>query len=87
METVIEFMAKGGLIMYPLLLCSILGLAIVIEKIASLRRKKVIIPEIVSVLDNIKGPEDIGLAISICQKHKGAFANVIGVGLENQTIH
>ncbi len=84
MENVLDFIDKGGFVIYPLLLCSIVGLAIVIEKIISLRRKKVIVPEIVNVLDNIKGPGDIGLALSICEKHKGPFANIIRVGLESR---
>jgi biopolymer transport protein ExbB len=84
MEYVLEFFGKGGFVMYPLLLCSIAGLAIVIEKLLVLRRKTVIVPEIVNVIDNIKGAGDIGLALSICEKHKGPFAAVIRVGLENR---
>lgn len=84
MEHVFEFFRKGGFIIYPLLICSIIGLAIVIEKWLVLRKKKVIIPEIVNILDNIKGSADIGLALSICEKHKGPFANIIRVGLENR---
>lgn len=86
MKHVLEFLSKGGFIMYPLLLCSIAGLAIVIEKLITLRRKKVIIPEVISVLDNIKGPGDTGLALSICEKHKGPFANIIRIGLENRDL-
>jgi len=72
--------------MYPLLLSSIIGLAIVIEKTMSLQRNKVIVPEIVSVLDNIKSSGDIGLALSICEKHDGSFANIIKAGLENRDL-
>ena len=86
MEHVLDFFDKGGFIIYPLLLCSVLGLAIVIEKFLSLRRKKVIIPEVVTVLDNIKNPGDVGLALSICEKHKGPFANIIRIGLENREL-
>ena len=86
MNHVIEFLSKGGLIIYPLLLSSVLGLAIVIEKLVSLRRKKIIIPEIISVLDNIKDAKDIGLASSICDKHKGPFARTIQVGLDNRDL-
>lgn len=86
MEQAFDFFGKGGLIMYPLLLCSIAALAIVIEKMIALRRKKVIIPEIVSVLDNIKGAPDVGLALSICEKHSGPFANIIRAGLENRSL-
>ncbi len=84
MEHILEFLNKGGFVIYLLLLCSIAGLSIVIEKLLSLRRKKVIIPEIVTVLNHIKGPEDVGLALSICEKHRGPFANIIRVGLENR---
>ncbi len=86
MEQVLDFISKGGLMMYPLFLCSILGLAILIEKSVSLRRSKVIVPEIVGVLDNIKGPGDVGLALSICERHQGPFANIIRVGLENRDL-
>lgn len=86
MEHVLDFFDKGGFVIYPLLLCSIVGLAIVIEKSLSLRRKKVIIPEIVNVLDNIKGPDDVGLALSICEKHNGPFPNIIRIGLENREL-
>lgn len=86
MEHVIDFFNKGGLMMYPLLLCSIIGLAVVIEKTISLRRKNVIVPEIVNVLENIKGPDDVGLALSICEKHQGPFANIVRVGLENRDL-
>ncbi len=85
MENTLYFFQKGGFIIYPLLLCSIAGLAIVIEKGLALRRKKVIVPEIVNVIDNIQGPGDIGLALSICEKHEGPFANIIRVGLENRS--
>lgn len=86
MEQVWQFLVKGGIIMIPLAICSIVGLAIVLEKTLSLRRKKVIVPEIVSVLENIKGPDDINLGLSICKKHEGPFANIIRVGLENREL-
>ncbi|MDQ1351101.1 MAG: biopolymer transport protein ExbB [Acidobacteriota bacterium] len=83
MKHALEFFSKGGPVMYPLLLCSIIALAVVIEKLITLRRKKVIVPEVVGVLNNIKEPGDMGLALSICEKHKGPFANIIRLGLEN----
>ncbi len=84
MENVLVFLKKGGVIIYPLILCSIICLAVVIEKLLTLRRKKVIIPEIVSLIENIKGVDDIGLALSICEKHKGPFPTIIRVGLEKR---
>ena len=37
----------------------------------------------VSVLENVKGANDFGLAVSICEKHNGPFANIIRISLEN----
>jgi len=86
MKHIWDFLAKGGIIMVPLFLCSITGLAIVIEKFISLRRRKVIIPEVVSVLENVKGANDFALAASICEKHNGPFANIIRITLENHDL-
>ena len=84
--TVWNFLAKGGIIMIPLGLCSLIGMAVVIEKSISLRRKKVIIPEIVSVLENIRSEEDVHLAISICQRHNGPFPEIILTVLKNRAL-
>lgn len=86
MTHVIGFLAKGGFIIYPLMLCSVVGLAIFIEKWISLRHKKVIVPEIVNVINNIKGPGDVSMATSICEKHTGPFANIVRVGLDNRDL-
>lgn len=86
LNNVIEFFNKGGFMMYPLLLSSIIGLSIMIEKMITMRRKKVIIPEIVNVIENIKNYDDIDLAISICNKHRGSFANIIQLGLNNKDL-
>jgi biopolymer transport protein ExbB len=83
MKNIWDFLAKGGIIMIPLFLCSITGLAVIIEKLISLRRSKVIVPEVVSVLENVRGANDLGLAVSICEKHNGPFANIIRLSLEN----
>jgi biopolymer transport protein ExbB len=80
------FLQRGGILMIPLILCSIIVLAIVIERAFTLRRKKVLVPEIISVIETIKKPEDIHLAISICQKNEGAFANIVQLGLENKDL-
>jgi biopolymer transport protein ExbB len=86
MKNILEFLAKGGIIMYPLFLCSVTALAIFIEKAISLQRRKVIVPEVVSVLENVKEKNDFGLALSICEKHSGPFANIIRISLENHDL-
>jgi biopolymer transport protein ExbB len=75
---------QGGLMMYPIGLASVMALSIAIERAFSLRRSRIIRPEIVSVIENINGQEDIGLAVSVCQKFEGPFANVIMAGLDSR---
>ena len=81
-----ELFLQGGLMMYPLTLCSVLALAITLERGVSLQRKRVIRPEIVSVIENIHGPEDIGLALSVCRQDDGPFASVMRAGLDNRRL-
>lgn len=77
---------QGGLMMYPIAICSIMALSIAIERGFSLRRSRIIRPEIVSVIENIDGQEDVGLAVSVCQRFEGPFANVIMAGLDSRAL-
>lgn len=43
----IQFFLKGGIFMYPILLCSVLSLSFFIYKLLTLRREKVIPPKLV----------------------------------------
>ena len=73
----IELFQQGGVLMYPLALCSVIAVAIIIERGFNLSRKKIIRPEIIQVIENIKGTQDLGLAYSICEKNPGPFSNVM----------
>ena len=86
MTEIISELQKGGIVMIPLLLGSILTLAIVIERAFSLRVKKIIIPEIVTAVEGIKCPEDIRVAERICETYPGTFANVMLPALRNQDL-
>jgi len=79
-----SFLVKGGILMIPLLICSILSLAIIVEKIITLRKKKVIVPEVKSVVENISTGEDIPLALSVCKKHNGVLSNLITLVLKHK---
>jgi biopolymer transport protein ExbB len=86
MTETISYLSRGGIVMIPLLLFSVLGLAIIIEKAFSLRRKRVLIPEIINVIESIDTVEDIRLAASICKKNRGPLPRIILTGLENQAL-
>jgi len=47
-----EWFHQGGVVMYPLLTCSVVGLAIVLERAWSLRRSRIIAPALERAIDN-----------------------------------
>ncbi|MDZ7263887.1 MAG: MotA/TolQ/ExbB proton channel family protein, partial [candidate division KSB1 bacterium] len=77
---------RGGIVMIPLILCSIIALGIIIERAIALRKKRVLVPAIINLIETIHNPNDIHLALSICQKNKGVFANIVQLGLENRQL-
>ena len=76
-----EIFERGGFMMYPLVLSSLLALAIIIERVISLKKKKIIIPEIINIVEQLKSLKDIDLAQSICSKYKGPLPNLIKLAL------
>lgn len=82
----IEIFEKGGLMMYPLILASFLATAIIIERFFSLRKKRIVIPEIINIVEQFKSFKDIELAQNICSKYKGPLSNLIRIGLENHEL-
>lgn len=83
MNGIIEQVMKGGLVMIPLLILSTIAIAVFIEKLIVLRRRKVLAPAIVNVIETVKTKEDLPLAISICDQNQGAFSNIIKIVLHN----
>ena len=72
-----EWLIGGGPIMIPLLICSILSLAVIIERAVNLRRDKILKPEIIQTIEAIRNQEDIPFAISKCEVISGPFSNLL----------
>lgn len=79
----LDLFYRGGIMMYPLLLASLLALTFIIERAVSLRKRKILIPEILSVVENFSSSKDLELARTICARYNGPLSNVIKLGLEN----
>ncbi|BBO16332.1 MotA/TolQ/ExbB proton channel family protein [Candidatus Brocadia pituitae] len=72
-----EWLIGGGPIMIPLLICSILALAVIIERAINLRRDKILKPEIIQTIKAIRSQQDIPVAISKCEVISGPFSNLL----------
>ena len=84
METAWQFISKGGITMIPLGLCSLIGLAVIIDRIFYLRRNAILIPEVVAVVESIASPKGITLIIAVCEKNNGPLPNIIQAVLKNR---
>ncbi len=73
----------GGPIMIPILVCSVVALAVVMERIVSLRRSRIMRLELVEVIEAIRGPEDIPVILNRCDVIKGPFSNIIKRAISN----
>jgi len=79
----LELFEQGGLMMYPLALSSVIAVIFIVERAFALRKRKIIIPEIISVVDNFSTEKDIEFAKNICARYDGALSNLIKIALDN----
>ena len=81
-----ELIERAGIMIYPLALSSVLALAIIIERLLTLRRKNIIIPEIVDVVEQFNSFNDMELARKMCSRHNGPLPNIVMTSLDNSDL-
>ncbi len=80
--SMLELLGKGGYFMIPIGLCSLLGLAIIIERFVSLRRGRVIPKTFVGRLkDVMRSDSDRDRAIAYCHSDGSPIARVAAAGI------
>ncbi|MCB0282839.1 MAG: MotA/TolQ/ExbB proton channel family protein [Calditrichae bacterium] len=79
----LEIFERGGIMMYPLVAASVIALVFVVERAIALRKRKVLIPEILSVVENFSSSKDVEFARNVCSKYKGALSSLIKIALDN----
>lgn len=73
---------KGGIIMWPILLCSVVGLAVVIDRYIVIRKARINVPAFMVRIRGFIKKKDISGAISYCMEEKSPIANVVRKGLK-----
>jgi len=76
-----ELMSKGGVIMWPILLCSIIALWITLWRFYSLRRASVDTREFMDVVRTALRQKRIQDAVQICEDTHAPIARIVKAGL------
>ena len=81
--SMLELFERGGWFMLPIAACSLVGLALVIERLISLRKDRIIPPRL---LDQLKdaykpGQEDRSVGLNYCHANASPLARVLAAGI------
>lgn len=77
----LELFAKGGILMYPILLCSIIAMYIVIERFLILRKAQIDAGQFMMRLRSVLQKGDILAGVNFCAKTNAPIANLMRKGL------
>ena len=77
----LDFMIKRGVVMIPILACSVIALAIVIERFINLTEGKVIPKDFFARIKGLLLEGHINEALSICSKSNKPIAKIIEAGI------
>ncbi len=80
----LEIILKGGFLIYPLILCSILALAVICERLFALRRTKILPREIVQLIESYSDDQDANLIMRVCTQNNGVLARVVWAAVKNR---
>ena len=78
-----DYVSQGGVIMVPILLCSLLAFAITVERLWNLRRKRVLRYDVLNLIEELLRDQKIPEATTLCKRHESTMTRVLLVALLN----
>jgi biopolymer transport protein ExbB len=82
---VFNWFIQGGPIMYPLAVLSVVGGAIILERLLVLRPARFLDPAQVAVVSELLAAREFPRAAQYCRDHQGPFATLVTALIENRT--
>ena len=76
-----EFMQRGGPVMWPIVLCSVIAFAIVMERLIALRREEIDTKGFMEQIAKALKRNKIMEAIDLCERTKGPIAQILRAGI------
>ena len=71
-----ELIQKGGITMYPIILLSVIALAVFLERLISLRKEKYVPKAFYEQLVSLLKKKNINEAVEVCKANKSALAKI-----------
>lgn len=78
-----NIMVKGGVLMWPILLCSIISLAVILERVYHFYRIRINIPEFFSSIRGLLQKKKVEEALVLCQKTPAPIGRILACGIQN----
>lgn len=78
-----EYIIKGGILMYPIIVCSVIALAVILERTWALRKRKVMPSEIIQRADELVKNGHLKEAQALCDRRPSALGRLLAAVLKN----
>jgi len=78
-----DLIVKGGIFMYPIIFCSIVALAIFLERLWVLRRRNIIPQDFINNVEGLLKKQKISEAVFLCQNDMSSIAKIFLAGLRS----
>ncbi|RJR47640.1 MAG: MotA/TolQ/ExbB proton channel family protein [Desulfobacteraceae bacterium] len=79
----IELIVRGGVFMYPIIFCSVVALAVFIERIWILRRRNIIPNDFVRSVEDLVKKKKLSEAVFLAQGDSSSIGRIFFAGLKN----
>lgn len=80
----VEWFSKGGPAMWPILISSIVALAVFLERLFTLRRSKVVPTAFLETVRRLLSQQKISEAQTLCEQDTSPLASILQAGIQNR---
>lgn len=77
----IEWFFDGGPLMWPILLCSVIAMAVALERLFTLRRARINTRQFMATIRTVLEHNRIDDAVAICDENAGPIAHILKAGI------
>ena len=78
-----DIIVKGGVLMWPILLCSIISVAIILERLYHFHRIRINIPEFFVSIRGLLRKKKVEEALDLCQNTQAPIGRILACGIQN----